>query len=320
MRFLASRFPGRYNKLMREGAEGERMRLTAGEIGTAVFLVLASAFVWWGGRRIADGGTLPILFVLGLLAAATAFALLVVVEGTHALVRRIAIALAFGSALPIAFLSAPLLGFVLVVFATLFCEFGSVRTSRFRAAFQEAPVGLVTRRSLSFYFSAVSLLLTAILIFTPLTMPTFGNLVPERYVRKALIWFNPLVEASVGISLTKPLDQVIADSTGVADQAVIDELRGQYAERLGLPLSGDADVAGILTQLLERQVAKFAETIGSTARIGFFATAFLIFRLLSVPFALLTLPVTLFILWGMKAGGLIARVEEPAVQSTLKWE
>ena len=300
--------------------EEPRKELRFSEVLVSGIFVLASAVVWAGAVELSTGNLSPWLLLGGLFTAALAFSVLVVIEGTHPLLLLAALFLGFGIAVPIAFVYALPVGIPAALLAVLLAELGVMWSNRIKRIFRKLPVILTARRGLTLYFSAVSLILTAIVFISPLgPHKSIVEVFPETLVRRLIIWVDPLLQPSLGVSISGTVDELIADIAGIDDPRALTVLRQQYASQYEIPLTGEEDLALVASMLIARQTVGFQNVFSYLYRIGFFVSAFFLFRFLAVLFSWLTVLPLFPALRLLRLTGSVAEFEEPVVRTVLRW-
>ena len=259
------------------------------------------------------------LFFSGLVFAAAAFSILVAVDGTHGIVRRIAGVLAFGSCIIFAFRSAIIIGVVVSLIGALLLEFGAIRVWHLRRALRRPSISLLARRGLPFYFSAMSVVFAATVVVSPLGAEISASPLPEKAVRFFIERSDPFLRPVIGFSLAGTVNEVIGNATGITDPFQIQEVRDRLATRLGIPLEGDEDVASVLAMTGQRELQRIQGGLGYSLRIGFLIAVFLLFRFLALPFTWVAIALLVPLLWIVRATKVAVDIEEPAVRSILRW-
>jgi len=290
-----------------------------GEILFAVLFVLASVVAWWGTTFLSGDGSRLWIFFLGLVFAAVSFSVLAGVDGTHRIVRRTAVVLGTGSVVPIVFLSAPLLGGAAALAGVLFLEIGSVRIGQLRNAFRQPSIALLARRGLPFYFSSVSVAFALAVIVSPIGTRIVANPLPEKAVRFALAWADPVVRPLVGFSLQGTIDDVIGSATGITDAEELRAVREQFSSRLAMTLTGEEDLATVLAETARREFLRFQTGLDIPIRVGVLVAAFLLFRFLSLPFTWAAVLLLIPMLRAVRGMRVAVDIEEPAVRTMLRW-
>lgn len=278
------------------------IRWSVWALTVGVLFVAVSAIAWLGFGYFS--GTQPVwLFPAGLLGSAVFFTLFSVVEGAPDALRRSAVVAAFTLTPILAFPpSDRLFGAGIAVAAIVLLELGAWRLSAFRKNLRQARFLLLARRILPFYFSAVSLVFAAALLTSPLSTKALVNPLPEDMVRRVLsvIDFAPTFVPPAGM----PLDRTALN---------------QLAEASGVALSGDEDFPALVSRIAAQKTRDLQQRFHELYRLGFFLTAFAIFKSLSFVFTWIVIVVGLPLAYFLERIGGITRVEEPAVRSTFRW-
>jgi hypothetical protein len=298
---------------------GEEKKWYLGELIAASVFVAASLIAWLGWPVFwAGDGRFSFLFG-GVIVSALSFSLLVALEGTHRLVRRIAIVSAFGSAIPILFSPSFLLGAGAALVASAVAEVGAIRVSHLTEAFRRSNVVSLASASSPFFFSALSIIFAAALLLSPPLEGKTAIPFSEKAIRSFLRWSDPIVAPIIGFSLRGSIDEVIAHATGISDPRAIVHIREDFSKRLGIPLSGKEDIPFLLAKTAQREFVRLQEQLGAAYDFGFLVSAFILFRFLAVPFRWLTMVFIVPMVWILRAAALITEIEEPVVRIVLSW-
>lgn len=290
------------------------------EVLTALLLVVSNFVAWWSLPVFSRNGHSPWIFIASVVVAVFMYMSLSIVDGTHPTLRRIALVLAFGAVIPFAFLEEPLVGAGAAIVGAVVAEAGAMWTANVRHAFQRPRFGFMAKRGLPFYFSAVSIVLTAILFVSPLGTRVLRNPLSERTLRNVLVWTDPFLKPILGFSLQSNVDTIVAQTTETQDPEIIAQARQSLAQRLGVALRGSDDLASVLASYLDQQLGGVQERLGVTYHLAFLLSAFLLFRFLAIPFTWISLLLIGPFMEVLKATGAVASHEEPTVRTVLQWK
>lgn len=272
-----------------------------GEILVAAGFVLFSALCWWGAGFLRNEGSLGVFFV-GLMGSSVALATMHIVEGTQSEVRRLAVVFGFGVALPFTFPQKDVLGLSLLFFAIPFLEFAALRANRLRHNLRYVRVLPLARIVLPAYFTVVSAVLAAVVVVSPFGARVLANPLPEDLVRRMLSFVQPLPVAV-------PYEAYLKDPL----------VRQQFSTFAGVVLEEGDDSAAIVSKLVAQQTVRLQTSYSDVFRIGFFLTAFGVFRLLALPLMWAAMILLLLFLRALRGFHSIIQAEEPTVRTVMRW-
>lgn len=283
--------------------------------------IIGSVMVWLGAASLSESPLqASVGLFMGLLLAATAYGVLAVVEPMNRWVIRGVFVVAFLLSLPIAFGGGLFIGFPAALLGALLSEIGMWRARRARDAMRHPLLVHTARRALPLYFSALSVVITAIMFLSPFLDNVIANPIPEPLVRFSVKLVDPFIQPMLGFSIQGSIDSILVSAVEdqlpegeKADPRLIELQIERYAEQYGIDIVGDDTVADILSKIASNQVDTYRQrtlSVGGDGsgfgyvKIGFFLSAFFLFQILALPFSWITigfLTLVLAMLRGSKA-------------------
>lgn len=289
------------------------------EVGTAILFVILSAVMWWGAAGFFERGVFFGVFAIGTIGSAVTLAVLHIIEGTHAVVRRLGLLFGFLLSVPVAFQDNVLTGILLALLGAVVAEVGAFRVHMTRKSFRTVSFGAITHAAMPFYFSALSIVLSVLMFVSPVIGRVILNPIPESWLRVALNAANPFVQSTTGFPISGTIDQIASQISGSKDPRVIAVVRSNLEKRVGFPVSGKEDFAALLSKTMERQLENIREKFGKAFRFGFLIGAFILFRVLFVPFGWFAVMGAYAMTKLLKSWGGAIEFEEPIVRLSLRW-
>lgn len=289
------------------------------EFVLAGLLVFSLLFAWKWTVEATRGVQLFYLFVAASLAGIS-YAGLVVVGGTRSWVRRTALVLGLGSAL-LMMPSALMMGVAAAAGAVLLAEIGVVRVERFKRDFLRAKTFPLAIRCLPLFLAGLGLVLSLVIIVSPLGLKTLTNPVPVPLLRGIFKAIDPAVSTYLGFPISTSIDSIIANMERTNNPQVIRQVRQRYERLLGIPLTGDEDIPTIVSKKAEDRITAFQSRVGENVfLLGVWGSLFLFVSIGIPPLSWIISGLVIVTIKMMVSLGVVVVHEETVVRKTLQWK
>lgn len=305
-----------------------KLRLGVGETIFSILFIVGSAMTWASAQAFSENPDhIPATLFLGMFLGALAYGLLAIIEPINRWAVRALLAIGFLLAVPMVFSGGLYLGLPAALLAVLVAEVGLWRARRVRDALRRPLLVHTARRAVPLYFSAVSVVLTAIVFLSPIGTKTIADPLPEPLIRFSVRLADPLLRPLLGYSIQGSIDDILISAITAQlpagdriDPRLLQVQREQFSERFGIELTGEDTIADVIVKLARQQMEKFEVRLERFYKAGFFLGAFFLFQLAALPFSWITILLLLAVVSLLRLLNIAGMKTAPLPATTFRWK
>ena len=295
------------------------MRISLGELAFGALFTALLSVIWWLTRQGFLGGGQALFVEAAVLGF---FATLIFIVFGILSEQPFAPAFALGASLLSAWvllLEGSAMGIAAVVGAFVLSFTAWIRMRQQRSLLLNPSFSSAAHAGLGLWFLAMAVTLALGAYLALPDQEVLIKKIPEVIVSASLPFVEKPLQQFGNIDLNARVDDFIAQTQDVKDKKKIATAREQFANQIGLPLTGDKRIRDVIQDLLERQVRTLFSVFGKYIVVGFVVVFSVFSQTLSAPslWVLMLLgPVVLKFLRGV---GFAEEEQQTVVRSMLRW-